>query len=251
MLNSELKPSLIRYGLKEKESNIYLTLLAEQKLTAQEIANKTGLIRQVVYDHIKKLVEKGLINEVFEGRTKKFQSTNPEQLLTLLKEKEAQIKEVIPKLKKIKQITPSISKVASFTGIKGLMHLLNFTLTTKKELLWIANYHEWHKVLENHQFFNYTLKRIEKKIKLKILIEKKGIPKKDIQVWKSDKKELRETKTHSAVKNIPSSYVIFDDKVIIFNLDKKELKCVLIEDKSINKSQSAMFNELWKNAKRI
>src|SRR3989344_1182878 len=64
------KEALLGVGLTEKESEVYLALIELGSSSAGQIIQKTGLHRAVVYDLLERLIEKGLVGNVFKGRHK-------------------------------------------------------------------------------------------------------------------------------------------------------------------------------------
>jgi len=49
--------ALRKFGLSEKEAKVYLSLLGSGKVLASEIAKKTNIHRQLVYDLLERLIE--------------------------------------------------------------------------------------------------------------------------------------------------------------------------------------------------
>src|SRR3989344_7846313 len=95
------KEILEEIGLTDYESKIYLTLLTHGQISAYELAEKAGLYRQVVYDILKRLEEKGFVSSVIEGKTKLFKAINPRLILEFLNEKTSNFKHILPELTKI------------------------------------------------------------------------------------------------------------------------------------------------------
>jgi hypothetical protein len=160
-----------------------------------------------------------------------------------LKEKEEELKQIMPKLEELKEGKIEITSEAFF-GLEGLKNLFNLTLESKSEILWIANKSLYDKVFQGYYWHNYAQKRIEKKIPIKLLIE----PIKEID-WNTNKKVWRETKRSRFVENLNSSFVIFEDKVIIYSLEEGNIFGVFIQNLSTKKSFERMFFELWIKAK--
>ena len=57
-----IKEALLGLGLTSNETEIYLVLLNWGELSVNEIGSKSGLHRQVCYDALDRLVEKGFIS---------------------------------------------------------------------------------------------------------------------------------------------------------------------------------------------
>lgn len=249
-MDNKIREALEHYGLKPNIIEVYIATFTEQPSSAQEIANKTNLIRQVVYDAIKDLIGLGLVYQVSDGKTKKYQASDEKQLVNLLKSKEDFIKDVLPDLKKLRSEASIDSKTSIHYGINGIRYLFNLTLESKTPLLLMVNYKISHQIFRDFDFYNYTLKRVEAKIPLVLLVNPIQLSKEEKQIWNSDKKQLRETRFNSEIDKIPSVFIIFENKVIIFNMNKDNPVGLLIEDQLIKTSHEMFFYYFWRNSKK-
>ena len=67
-----IKEQLLGLGLTSNEVEIYLVLLNAGELSVNEIGTKSGLHRQVCYDALDRLVEKGFISYIMKNSKKFF-----------------------------------------------------------------------------------------------------------------------------------------------------------------------------------
>ena len=65
-----IKEALLGLGLTSNETEIYLVLLNWGELSVNEIGSKSGLHRQVCYDALDRLVEKGFISFLINNNKK-------------------------------------------------------------------------------------------------------------------------------------------------------------------------------------
>ncbi|MBN1157259.1 TrmB family transcriptional regulator [Candidatus Woesearchaeota archaeon] len=93
-----MKEMLKELGLTNNEVEVYLTLLKTGSVSVNEIAEKSGLHRQAIYDAVERLLEKGFVSFVIKNNKKHFQGINPEKILNYLNEKEERFKSFLPKL---------------------------------------------------------------------------------------------------------------------------------------------------------
>jgi len=164
MINKEILKGI---GLTENESEIYLILLKEGESTIYEIADHSKISRPNIYDIIKKLKEKGLVSSITKKNKKYFKSTTPENLYNILKEKESNLLEILPKLKEIYETSEVKPIIEVYRGVEGLKSLMNDMLKTKKEI-WIFNGADKRYVLENiPEFYYERFLREKKKLKIK------------------------------------------------------------------------------------
>ena len=89
---------LKQLGLNDNEIKVYVTMLKIGLSTASTISEKTGLYRPYVYDTLEKLIDKGLVSYVIKDNKKHFQADHPKKLIENLKEKEENIKKILPTL---------------------------------------------------------------------------------------------------------------------------------------------------------
>ncbi|MCK5283905.1 MAG: hypothetical protein KAK00_10995, partial [Nanoarchaeota archaeon] len=83
-------------GLSPNESRVYEALLQIVESSVQAISLKSKVHRRNVYDSLSKLIEKGLVSEVFVKGEKNFKAINPTRLLELLKEKQERLNKALP-----------------------------------------------------------------------------------------------------------------------------------------------------------
>ncbi|MFH1915970.1 MAG: helix-turn-helix domain-containing protein [Nanoarchaeota archaeon] len=91
--------ALTEFGFSENESKIYLALLTHGMLNPTKIAEKTCLHRSYVYDTLERMLEKGLVSEVYIEKKRHFQAVDPAMIREGFREKARHFDEVLPKLK--------------------------------------------------------------------------------------------------------------------------------------------------------
>ena len=112
-MNKEILKDL---GLTKNEIEVYLTLLRKGSISVNEIAEKSGLHRQAVYDALDRLLEKGFVNFVIKTNKKYFQGINPEKILEHIKEKENKFKTILPDLINLTKLPREDTFVEVFKG---------------------------------------------------------------------------------------------------------------------------------------
>jgi len=113
MVNKEI---LKQIGLSEYESELYLALLQYGSLSAYELAEKTGMYRQATYDALNRLVEKGYVNSVKEGKSQKYKSVHPDLILEYLNEKTEGFKQILPELASLDKKAKEPLMVETYKG---------------------------------------------------------------------------------------------------------------------------------------
>src|SRR3989344_9003437 len=123
---------LERLGLNKNEAKVYYALLIKGEATAQELVKYLGVYRNIVYDNLEKLIEKGLVSFVKEGTKRKFIAEKPSAIIEFLESKKQELnkkiltaKELIPKITEILNTTKSKQEVSLLRGIAGLKKILS------------------------------------------------------------------------------------------------------------------------------
>ncbi|MBS3168450.1 winged helix-turn-helix transcriptional regulator [Candidatus Woesearchaeota archaeon] len=239
-----MEETLREIGLTDYESRIYLSLLKNGQISAYELAEKTGLYRQVTYDSIKRLIEKGFVSSVKEGKSQKYKAIDPNLILEYLDRKTENYKEILPELIKLNQASKSPMIVETFKGKEvtriALRDIINVLKKTKGENLCTS-------VDENFAFAKhkaaveeYERGMIHNNIKERIVVGE-------------DTKGLFERGT-SKYKRIPKQYFnpnptqIYGDNVSIVVWGNPD-HLIIIRNKEVADSYRKQFELLWKIAK--
>ena len=82
---------LERIGLNRNEAKVYLALIIRGQATASELVKAIGVHRNIVYDNLEKLIEKGLVSFIVDGAKRKFIAQDPAAIIDYLQSKKLQI----------------------------------------------------------------------------------------------------------------------------------------------------------------
>lgn len=240
------KQTLQEIGLTNYESEIYLALLTHGQISAYELAEKAGLYRQVTYDTLKRLQEKGFVSSVTEGKTKLFKATEPELVLEMLNDKTENFKQLLPDLIQLDKASKQPLLVETYKGKNvlriALRDIINQLKNSKnKEVLCTA-------VDESVPLskFQTTLDQYERdmlhyKIKEKVII-------------KQGTKGLFQKGT-SKYRKVPEKYFnenplqIYGDNVQIIVWGNPDY-LIIIRNKGVAESYRKQFQLLWSIAKK-
>jgi len=229
---------LKKAGLTGNETKVYLELLKQEQLSANELSKKISMDRTLTYTVINNLMEKGMVSYVIKSSKKFFKAENPENLLNPIKERETFIKDLIPQLKKIKQVKDVPYEINIYEGKEGLRTFTKL-LTKQKKLCTFGATGRLYDAL-------YEVPSLVKKI------EKKRFSLRIITSPKYKTHEMTKTKwTQIKYLNLKSEATtsIFGDYVSIHLLTQKPL-IILIKNKEIAESYQNHFEILWKSAKK-
>ena len=231
-------------GLTNAEIKVYLALLELGSATAGPILEKTGLQNSVVHMTLNKLIEKGLISFVKEGKRNRYQASNPKHIVEYIDEKKERFEQILPDLLKKQKISKEKPEIITFKGIKGVKELLlelldaggteHHTFGSTKESLMLGE--SW--------WVNYHKKRSQKGITAKLMFNE------SLKYWKAEvkypKAEVRYTK---AGFEPLTETIIRNDKIGIIIWTEKPLG-VLIHNKTAALSYDKFFEIMWKAAEK-
>lgn len=113
-----LQNELLKYGLSQKESHVYVGLLELGSATVQQIAQKSGVNRATTYLILDGLKDKGLVS-IYEKEKRTFYSAeNPNTLVNLLKSQELELKQ---KREELSDILPDLLGVFNLAQDKPVV----------------------------------------------------------------------------------------------------------------------------------
>jgi len=239
-----MQEELIKLGLTNNESKVYLALLKLGNTNAGEIIKKTNLHRNIVYDNLDKLIEKGLVSYVIIKNIKHFEVTSSKELKDFI---EKQKQEILQKEKIVNNILPEIDKLRSikerkqeatiFKGKKGLKTIFEEITKTSSELLVFGTGWGMKETMGSY-YGQWHLKLKQNKVKARILLPKN----KKVFLKPFTAKYLSE-------KNIiPSTIALYENKVLNIVWGEEPIAVLFISDKVFD-SYKNYINLLWDIAK--
>lgn len=236
---------LKRIGLAENEVRVYSSLLETGQTKVNLLADKVKLPRTTVYGILKKMTDKGLVSSVIKSGVLFYESSDPERLLLLEKEKLHQLQEVVQELSKIKRTITEKPIVQLYEGKEGLKSVYEDMLQTNQPIYGCGNTKLLFRLLE---FYvpNYILRRAKSGIRFYVITEKSS---RAIYMKNRDKSELRSTRFIEEIKKMTSVNYIYGTKLAQITLLKENPIGIITESSSLTKSQKVIFDTLWKVAK--
>lgn len=237
---------LVKLGLTPNEAAIYDSLLGLGITTAGRIIKKTHLHRNIVYDNLEKLIEKGLVSFVIIKGIKHFESSIPQELNEFVEkqkqeilDREAVLKTVLPLIEaKRKSFLKSV-EASIFKGKIGLRNVLEQLTFPKHELIIFATgwgmkatmgsyYQQWHLKLKKNKVRGRAVLGSKLKLKEQFPYKIRYLPQKFI---------------------LPSTILLYGDKVITIVWQDEPL-AIVVESSKISESYQAYFELLWKMAQK-
>lgn len=238
-------------GLTKRESKVYLALLELGLTTTGSIIKRSEVPNSKIYEILESLQNKGLVSWIIKGKTKYFQASSPKQLLTLLKDKERKIKEILPELEKKQKLSQSKKSVELFEGVKAIRSmLLGLIQDIKKGEDWYGfSTGETSANKEIEEFYEWW-GALKLNIGLKDHLLISTINKKDFGASLTNEAKIALEKSKSlkfSNVSFPGDTAIFRDYVIIFNWEGIPT-ATLITNESLAKQYKDFFLEVWKTS---
>ena len=243
MVNHEMF-NLLKIGLTEGESKVYLALSEIGSSTVGPIVNKSGVAYSNIYDILHRLIEKGIVSFIIKNKTKYFQAASPSNLIQYLDKKQEQIaqereslKKILPDLEKLQEIK-SKQEAEVFLGKKGLRTAYERLVknTSKNDEILFFYIHEDKYAKESNLFYNSIVDLVSG-------TENRGICNAEYKSSWFSKKSKHLTMRFSNLP-LPGNIDIIKDKILLVSWGES-IFSVLIHSQSLADNLRKYFNEMW------
>lgn len=241
---------LVDLGLTPRESSVYLALLELGPAITTRIARKAKINRTTCYDILESLLQKRFVSQVTETKTQKFIAENPNRIVSFIEQNITREKkklngalDLLPQLLSIYN-TDQKPTVRFYSGVDEIKTAFEDTLNSKTEILAYAVGSDMFDVVSRNYFDDYTRKKIEKNIHVRVIAPNDDASK---QIVKSDQKALRQSilvPKEDFYFSVETN--IYDNKIL--TISWREKFAVVIESKEIAESQRNIFELAWLGA---
>ena len=227
-------------GLTQGEIRVYIALLEEGSSTAGKILEKSNVQNSVFHFNINRLIEKGLVSYIKRGKVRVYQAADPDNFLNYIKDKESQVRKLLPELKAKQSIATEKQEAEFFEGTKGVIMLMNLLIDGAKKgdefLFFSAD------VGEKNEDIQKFYKRYDIKRKDKGLVTRGVAPIKLKEIF--DKRRFLQMKYASIP--VPANSGVCNDKYAIISWGEKPCG-ILIKSKHLVQKQKDFFNAFWES----
>ncbi len=121
-------------GLSPNEAKLYESLITYGGSGVSTIALRSKVHRSNAYDSLRRLIEKGLVYEVFGQRETVYEAVDPGKLLEFLEEKKSKLESVLPALLSTYKKHQAAEQAYIFKGIEGVKNYLRLALKTGADI---------------------------------------------------------------------------------------------------------------------
>jgi len=241
---------LEKIGLTKGESRVYITLAKIGLSSVGNIINNSKVSRSKIYDVLNRLITKGIVTSVTEGKIKRFNAVPPRQLKEFidmqkeeLENKEQKLNELIPKLQKISPSPETYAEILSGPrGIKAFFDMSNYNNPTNDELL-VLGYSREASIYFHAYWRDHHKERIKRKIHGRVIY--------DYETWflkeRNKRKYVEQRYLPKGIKT-PAFILVWADTVGTIVFTKEQKLCFMIKNKEVAKSYKDYFELLWKQS---
>lgn len=232
-------------GLTRAEVKVYIALLELGAVRAGPILDKTGLQNSVVHTTLNRLIEKGFVSFVKEGKRHIYQASNPKNILEFIDEKRMRFEEILPELLAKQGRSKEKPEVTIFRGTRGMREILYELLKAGGKEHHTIGSSEKSLMMGTNWWVEYHKKRAHNGIYAKLLFNE------SLKEWKAEKRypkgktEIRYTKsgfeplTETIIRNDKVGIIVWTDKPI----------GILAHNNEMAQSYEKYFQYLWKTGK--
>lgn len=232
---------LIKIGLNNKESKIYLSLVERGPLLISQIAKQTGLYRPAIYKNLPHLISKGLVSISPKGKQQLYIAESPEKLKILVGELTHELENIIPELDASYRAKEKKPVTKFLQGKNAITFVLNDVVHSLKKDDVFYRYSSVKDSKKNSKYLPRDYRQIRDQKQLQRFV----ITNENTMIGKNSRLER-------AVKFIPKNYGLFDyditqivygDKVAF--LDYNTETAFIIENPVIAEFQKKIFKLLY------
>jgi len=239
-------------GLSETTEKVFNELVSNGPSTARLLGERVGIPRPSVYDHLKILINKGLVMERNEEGKKVFSIDDVHNIQSLLQEKIKNLESEKTKfetslpalLGKISFVEPKIKFYSGKEGVKQVINHIMLNRNIETVLMWPMS--EMMKVLGDEYLKDLNVRRVQRNIFLRVIWPKDK--KLDIEKYPhlgTGEEHLRDLRLAPEGVTWDMGYWMYEDKVIFLSSEKEGFGFV-VQSKDFAKLMKVQFEQMWK-----
>lgn len=234
-------------GLSQEETKVYLAGLELGETSVQAIAKKAGTKRPTTYKILGSLIEKGIFYQGLKGKKRHFVAEDPEKLFAAIRQKESQLKQILPELKSLYNLDKAKPKIRFYEGVNGAIAVYEDILATvpnNSEILSYTGIAGLFKDFPKDYAKEFFSRRVKRNISTRII----ALESEESREWqKKGPYELRQIVLIPEENfNFFGDTEIYANKVALISY-RENFMATVIESKEIANMQRFIFELAWKN----
>ena len=249
-MTTMLELTLETYGLNKNEIKVFLALVELGGGFAKEIIEKTKFHKNIIYDNIYKLIDKGLVSETLIDNKKYFECENPQIIDDFIEKTQNDFKKYKQEIEKLKEKIlekkkiPTKTQTRMYSGIEGVKQVLRHTLDNNEDYLAIGAPKESVDILGKLFWRNFAVKQADNNIRSKLIFNESL--RNFTKIVDTAHNEIRFLKDSFE----PLTEIMIYGKFVATIVWSKEPIATLIENEEVAQSYKKYFNILWKQTKK-
>jgi sugar-specific transcriptional regulator TrmB len=242
----QVKDALEKYGLSDREADIFLHLLGNGDQTAFAAAKALGLPKTTVYNTLEALKKRGLVSSWKKNGVAHYGAESPKRLISETEAKIELISTVMPQLLAASKQSMSQVVTRQYEGVDGFRVVYEDMLDSMERAQETQLY-----AVSNPNMLTYVPrffpKWLERRMQLGIythLIATSQSSSELPHIYASN--ELRETRLAPESITFNSTIDIYGDNVALFSFESDEpATTIVIESKAVAAIFRQFFDVLW------
>jgi len=233
-------------GFDEKESKTYLALLELDQETVSKIAKQARLKRAITYHVLSRLKSRGYVQELLEGKVKKFSAADPSRVLQNASAAAESLRIVMPIVKAMQEKGQNKPKIEYFDDKESVIAVYR-NFSARKSIRYLASIKRLFDVIPD-EVVRWTdrLRNQRLKSKEKYLLQDS---KEDREWVKLVEKAGQEAKIMTKGLKMYTDFTIADNVLCITSFDP--LYVVVIHSPGIAVSAAQLFDIVWLSGLKI
>jgi len=240
------------FGLKDKEIDVYFSLLVMGKGTITDISKKSKIKRTSIYQYLDILLEEGLIYQTAIKKRVFYAPENPKKIIKLLESKrdkieksQREIEAVMPNLESLYTKTLVKPSISYYEGKEGIKEVYNEMISTNKNIYSFFSPKKLFGLFSYEENDDLLMKLYNNGGILSNLIEKSDETEKRLEIKKYSK--FVRNKILPDNFKFDTDLLIGKDSIAMISFDN--LISIIIKDKAIADLQKNIFKNIWKSLK--
>lgn len=242
-INTEL---LKEIGLTDGEIKVYLALINLNSSTTGNIIKDSKVHASKVYPILDRLITKGLVSFIKEGKKKIFSANPPTTIISFLDRKEKQIekqkdeaKKLIEQLEALKEFKKETTEATLFRGLRGFEVALNefISKTNRKDYVNIVGVTDF-----KPSFKRRFLDSLTEFSKVRMIIDEEKASSSEMQLPNVEMKLVPKG-------NAVPSLIYTSNDLVLISVNEGDTT-FFIQNKEMAKSFTSYFENFWRSNTR-
>lgn len=244
----EITQFLERYGLSEKEMNVYLACLQLGEASVLTLSKRALIKRPTTYLILDELMRKGLVDSYKTKKGLVYRALHPKKIGTQLKNLEKDFESILPEMMGMyhnAEDKPIISVYEDYSVYTRLAEEVRAFVETGKEALYFGNSEDFYEDKTTARKWFQTMKH--KRAKCREIICGSGKTQKEYiaEVQKLENPNYQAKLFANNTYTVVTEFGVWGDKVVFYSGAGKDLYMIVVESKKLADMQRAIFEQIW------